>query len=188
MAETGTRSTRRAFFLQGGAALGTGVAVTAGASTMASDPAADREAIRGLQIAFATLIENRTYDAAAELFDESAQLNLSGVIASGKPAIRKLFADRYREQNAAVLHSAYRQRASQPGDVLTFSDDGAQANATFNVEVELCTPLREDCTAAQMARLQGNVADRRWESGRFDATYVKTRGQWKIASLRYIAT
>jgi hypothetical protein len=86
------------------------------------------------------------------------------------------------------LHSAYRQRTSQPSDVLTFSDDGLQATATFDVEAEICTPLQDDCTAAQMARLQGNVADHRWENGRFEARYVKTRGQWKISSLRYIAT
>jgi hypothetical protein len=36
-----------------------------------------------------------------------------------------------------------------------------------------------------MARLQGNVADRRWEAGQFEAKYVKSRGQWKIASLSY---
>jgi hypothetical protein len=38
-----------------------------------------------------------------------------------------------------------------------------------------------------MARLQGQVADRRWESGRFEATYLGRGGEWKVASLRYLA-
>jgi hypothetical protein len=187
---TGTKSTRRAFFLQGGAVLGTGVAATAGASTEDARlrELQDREAIRSLQLAFASLIENRTYDAAADLFDERAHLNLSGVSATGKRAILELFADQYREQAAPILHSAYRQNTSQQSDVLTFSEDGLRATATCNVEVELCTPLQADCTAAQMARLQGNMADHRWESGRLEAQYVKRRGQWKISSLRYTAT
>jgi hypothetical protein len=189
VAETGTKSTRRSFFLQGGAVLGAGVAATAAASTEDARlrELQDREAIRGLQLAFASLIENGTHDAAAELFEERAHLNLSGVSATGRPAILKLFADQYREQKAAVLHSAYRQNTSQQSDVLTFNNDGLQAAATFNVEVELCTPLQDDCTVAQMARLQGNMADRRWESGRLEAQYVKRRGQWKISSLTYTA-
>jgi hypothetical protein len=55
------------------------------------------------------------------------------------------------------------------------------------VDVELCTPLRDDCTIAQMARLQGMMADRRWETGQIEAQYVKTSGQWKLTSLRYPA-
>jgi hypothetical protein len=39
-----------------------------------------------------------------------------------------------------------------------------------------------------MARLQGQLADLRWQKGRLAATYVKTRGQWKMASLGYSAT
>jgi hypothetical protein len=201
------KSTRRAFFLQGSAALGTGVATTVGASSPTTEKptspslkeqlvqlqrqlaqAEDREAIRKLHLAFTTLIENQRYEAAAELFDEQADLQLSGVTASGKPAILQLFADQFRNQTAAVIHSAYRQSTKQQSDAVTLSADRLQATATFHVEVELCTPLQGDCTAAQMARLQGHVADRRWETGRFEAQYVKILGQWKMASLSYLAS
>lgn len=173
-------STRRAFVLSGGAAaLGAGVV---GASARATPlPVEDHDAIRRLHLAFTTLIENREYEAAANLFDERAHLQLSGVSASGKPAILHLFAHQYRQHEAAVIHTAYRQR----GDELTLSEDHLHATATFHVDVELCTPLQVDCTAAQMARLQGNVADRHWETGRLEAHYVKTRGEWKIASLQF---
>jgi hypothetical protein len=199
-------STRRAFFLRGGAALGTGVAATVGASAVApvseSSPDGqllklrqelerehDREAIRRLQVDFATLLEQHAYERAAELFDERGHLDLSGVRASSKPAIQQLFEQQYRDQQAPTLHTAYRQNASQQSrDSLQLSEDGLQATATLHVEVHLCTPLEENCTAARMARLQGGVADRRWEAGRLEARYLKSARGWKIASLEYRAT
>jgi hypothetical protein len=191
-----TKSTRRAFFVSGGAVVGAGVATAVGASALTADKPLpmeeqlkqlrvrlagleDREAIRQLHLAFTTLVEERSYNAAAELFDDHAQVQLSGANAAGKSEIRQLFADQY--------HSAYRQRTSQQRDEVKLAANHLSATATFHVEVELCTPLQGDCTAAQMARLQGNVADRRWEHGRFDASYIKTQGQWKVASLSYRA-
>ena len=197
-----TQSSRRTFFLQGGALIGAGVATTAGASALLSENtlplqeqlrqlqeqlacAKDCEAIRQLHLAFTTLVESQAYEAAAELFDEQAHLQLSGVTVAGKPAILDLFADQYRHQKAAAIHSAFRQNALQQQDAVSLSDDRLQASAIFHSEVELSTPLSMNCTAAKMARLQGQMADRRWEAGRFDAQYVKTAGQWKIASLSY---
>jgi hypothetical protein len=200
-----TKSSRRAFFLHGGAVLGAGVATTVGASALAAESPApldeqlkrlrqqldgveDREAIRQLHLAFTTLIEQQAYEAAAELFESQAHLNLSGVSATGKPAILQLFAHQYRQQNAAAIHNAYRQNTLQQRDAVMLSENRLQATATFHVDVEVCTPLQADCTAATMARLQGHVADRRWEAGRFEAKYVKTRGEWKMASLSYLAS
>lgn len=188
---TDSKTSRRRFFTQGGAALGAGVAATVGASALSpGDPMKklreleDREAIRQLHLAFTNLIEQQAYAAAAELFDEQAHLDLNGVSATGKRAIVQQLSNR----NAAAFHRAYRQSISQQSDTVALSDDDAHASATFNIEVELCTPLPDDCTAATMARLQGNVGDVRWESGRFEAKYVKTRHQWKIASLIYLTS
>jgi hypothetical protein len=203
-----TKSSRRAFFVRGGAVLGAGVgavvATTVAAPAVASgnapvddqvkqlrqqlDGVADREAIRQLHLAFTTLIEQQAYEAAADLFDEQAHLNLSGVSATGKAAVLQVFADQYRHQSGTAIHNAYRQNTMQQRDAVTLSVDRRQATATFHVEVELCTPLQGDCTVAQMARLQGHVADRRWEAGRFEARYVRARGRWKIAALGYVAS
>jgi SnoaL-like domain len=205
MSGTKTNRSRRAFFTTGGAVLGAGVATTVAAANLTSDSASpleeqltklrqqlagmeDREAIRQLQREFTTLVVNQAYESAAELFDEQAHLNLSGVSATGKLAILQLFVDQYRHQKAAANHSAYRQSDSQHKDAVTVSEDRQQAAATFHTEVELCTPLQGDCTVAQMARLQGHVADRRWETGRFEAKYVRTRGQWRMLSLSYLST
>jgi len=210
MTGTRTKSSRRAFFLKGGAALGTGVATTVGASAlMPGNPAPpgnpalldeqlkqlrsqlgalqDREAIQQVHLAFMRLIESRNYEAAAELFDDQAHVHLCGTSATGKPAILEMFVAKYGQQTAGIVHTAYRGNTSQQSDSLTLSDDRRQATATFHTEAQLCVPLQVDCTAAEMARLQGHVADRRWETGRFEARYVKTRGQWKMASLRYVA-
>jgi hypothetical protein len=187
MTDVKKTSTRRAFFLNGGAVLGAGVAATAAAASFAAPSAVagaagagagganvaagavmgsgagagargtaeDREAIRQLHLAFVARLENQSDAAVARLFDESTQL------------------------------SAYRQTPSQHNDAVTFSEDGLRATATFHCEVELCTPLEGDSTIAQMARLQGHVGSRRRESGRFDASYVKTRGQWQMESVSY---
>ena len=181
------KSTRRAFFLRGGAALGAGVATTvAVAAPNRPGEDDDREAIRRLHLTLTALIQSRSYEEAAQLFDEQAALDLSGVSAKGKADILRLLTEQYRRQKAPAIHSAYRPAALQLNDSLSVTEGRQRATATFHVEVEVCTPLQEDCTAAQMARLQGQVADRRWESGRFEATYLKRRGEWKVASMRYL--
>lgn len=204
MNERNPRSSRRAFFLQGGAALGAGVATTVGASTFAEGTAAsqageleqlrakldleqDREALRKLHVTFTALLEKRVWTDAAELFDEQAHVDLSGVRADGKSAIRKLFVEQYGEQTASVIHGAYRPNASQRQDMLAIDEKRLHATAIWHVDVQLSTPLQGDCTAVQMARLQGQMADCRWEAGRLEAKYVKTQGQWRIASLSYRA-
>jgi hypothetical protein len=204
MTASRTRSSRRVFLTQGGAALSAAVTATAGAAALKPGEVTsgneeleqlrrqvalveDREAIRRLHLAFTSLIGTQRYEAAAELFDERARLQLSGVSATGRQAIEQLFAAQYRWQTAATLHSAYRQNGLQQ-DAVTVSDDRLQATAIFHIDVLLSTPLRGDSTIVEMARLQGHVADRRWEAGRLEATYVKTAGQWKVASLDYHAT
>jgi site-specific DNA-cytosine methylase len=172
MSSNRTHSTRRAFFLKGGAVLGAGVA--AGASALGAekrpDASADREAVRQLHLAFAALIEAQDYDAAAQLFDDQAQL------------------DAYRQQSAPSRHAAYRSNSRQQHDVVTLSDDRLHATATYHVDAQIHTPLQGDSTPARMARLQGNPGDSRWEAGRLEAQYLKRRGEWKIASLSYAAT
>lgn len=180
MTDVNKKSTRRAFFLNGGAVLGAGVAATAGAAgfaaptaptasggtaglaaaSKAGGTAEDREAIRRLHLAFVSRLEDRSADAPANLFGAHGDVQLG----------------------------AYRQTSSQQSDEVSFSEDGLRATATFHCEVELCTPLQDDCTAAQMARLQGMVASRRWERGRFQASYVKARGEWQMESVGYSAS
>ncbi|HEY8509348.1 MAG TPA: nuclear transport factor 2 family protein [Steroidobacteraceae bacterium] len=192
MSGMGDGNSRRAFFVRGGALLGAGVAAAAVGRTDDAQPAQDelsrlrdREAIRQLHLAFAAAIEHQSYEAVAALFDERAHVDLSGVTATGHAAIRQLFEDQYRHQKATLIHARYRQNALQHKDLITFSDDGSSANATYHVDVQLSAPLQDDCTAAQMARLQGQMAACYWEAGRLDVRYAKTEGRWKMASVRY---
>jgi gas vesicle protein len=196
---TNIKSSRRDFFLKGGAAIGASVggvaamvnanAATPDLNSTSSDQLEltvlkEREAIRQLQQRFTAAIENQSYQAAAALFHDHAQFELSGANASGKAAIAKLLTEQYRNQTAHTLHSAYRQCASQAQDKITLSNS-SKANATFHIEAELCTPLQGNSTLVQMARLQGQMESRHWESGRFEAEYAKDGDQWKITALRY---
>ena len=160
---------RRHFFLRGGAAL------------------ADREAIRQLHIAFMGRMEAHAYEAAAQLFAEQAELRLGEVSAEGS-AIGTVLAEQYRHQRAASLHSAYRPNSAQEQDVVTVSADQQHATALYHVDVRLTCPLQGNSTLVQMARLQGQMAVQRWESGHIEASYVKARGEWKMASLRCLAS
>ena len=186
---------RRHFFLRGGAALGAGVAAAAGATSLTPtaapgeqpDARADREAIRQLHMAFMSRMEAQAYEAAAGLFAEQAQLQLGEVSAEG-PTIGKVLAEQYREHRAASLHSAYRPNSAQQQDVVTVSADQRQATALYHVDVRITSPLRGNSTLVQMARLQGQMAVQRWESGCIEARYVKARGEWKMASLRCLAS
>jgi hypothetical protein len=178
-----SKSSRRAFFLQGGAALGAGVAATAAsalpgkAQTLSGEPLAlqqlaiaqDREAIRLLHMTFASRVENQGIDAAADLFEGQVHLKNSGASVP-EPIVLQL-----------------RPNHLQHTDTLVISEDRLQASATWHTDVALGTPLQGDSTAAQMARLQGQMATLRWESGRLEAQYVKSHGQWKIASVSYSA-
>jgi hypothetical protein len=162
-----SKSSRRAFFLQGGAALGAGVATTGAAAAISAktSPAQDqmdqlqrqlaltedREAIRQLYLALTGQIETRTYEQGA-----------------GKPTILRL-----------------RPNHLQLKDTLVFSEDRLQAAAVYHVDVALATPLQGDSTIVQMARLQGHMADHRWEAGKLEARYVKAQDKWQLASLSY---
>lgn len=191
MESDAANTSRRAFFVKGGAALGAGAAAL-GAGVAAAGPAAagdstqPREAIRQLHQAFTRLIEQRDFDAAATLFDERAELELSGESASGGHGIATLLTRDYRNQTVAALHEAYRPNARQHEDRITLVPDGRAATAIWHVDVAVAVPLRDDSTAAQMARLQGHLAGHHWESGRLEARYVKSGVGWKIATLRYL--
>ena len=153
------RTSRRTFFVAGGAALGAGVATSIGAAALAPKQIAtaehelaamtEREAIRGLHVAFMAAVESQSHEA------------------------------------AATNHQAYRPNAQQHRDSLSLSEDHHRASATWHVDVKLGTPLQGDSTAAQMARLQGHLSEVRWESGALRATYLKSGSEWRIAALEF---
>lgn len=155
-----SNSTRRDFFLKGGAVLGAGAAGVAGASAGRDASAglqrqlaesADREAIRQLHVAFLARVE-----------------------AASQPG-------------AVDTHRSYRSNAQQQWDATVIAQDGRRAVALWHVDVQVATPLEGDCTAAQMARLQGLCDSVRWESGRLREHYEKHEGQWRLASREYLS-
>ena len=81
----------------------------------------------------------------------------------------------YTELTESQVAQALRPTASGPASKSTLSN------------VLAGKPLQGDSTIARMARLQGQAATRRWESGRIEARYVKAQDKWKIMSLYYVA-
>lgn len=191
MKTTDAITSRRDFFIKGGAALGASVA--AGSVAAAGNDAppenaghpAEREAIRQLQQSFAGLMEAGDYTAATALFAAGARLQLGDAAATGAAAIRHLLVDLYGRQQATGLHAAYRPNGLQRHDRVTIDAAARQATATWHVDVRITSPLQGDSTAAQMARLQGMMGAVRWESGVLEAAYVKADGRWMMASLDY---
>jgi hypothetical protein len=156
MNSSSNKTSRRAFFVSGGATLGAGLAaagMTAAAPQADARPslnaAVEREAIRRLHAAFIAGVENQTHAA------------------------------------AAATHHAYRANALQHADELHVSSDGQRATATWHVDVKTGALMEGDSTLAQMARLQGQLTDVHWESGTLLATYSRTLGDWRIAALQY---
>lgn len=189
MKNTLGKTSRRSFFVNGGALLGAGLAsagtVLAGTPAAAStDHAAARETIRALHARFLRHVSTGEHAAAAALFAPDARLELGAPAVRGAQAIHQFFAS----DDATARHGAYRIPAASAEDAITVDASGASATATFGAEAELCVPLAATCTVAQMARLQGNVESRYWQPGRFDARYAKHPDGWKIADLRWSAS
>jgi hypothetical protein len=188
---------RRDFLVRGGIMLSTSLASTLAVSAAAS-PAdeelkklrnqvhrlQDRDAIRRSYRDFMTFMHDRRYAAVAELFDTSGQLRLGGAIANGRRAICLALAAQHDEYNQTRRHNAYRQTLTGNDDQTSLSIERERAEAGFNIEVEVCTPRAVDCTAAHMARLQGDMVDRRWEPGRLRMCCGRQCGEWKITSLQ----
>jgi hypothetical protein len=145
-------------------------------------------AIGQLNREFMRLLEGGRFAAVAALFADDARVNLSSVVASGRQEIDALFTVGYAAQTASMIHSSYRQCALDPLDAVVVSQDGKTASAAFYVEVELVQPLTGESALVQMARLQGQLAVRRRERGRFEGTYLRRGEAWQLHSLDYIAT
>ena len=147
--------------------------------------AAEREAIRRLHLTLLAHVEQRDFAGAAAMFAAADGWRASGLGDDSAAQSACGQDSAHSGSRRIVAHTAYRQTSAQRLDEIALSEDGAQATARFHVEAEVCTPIQGDCTAAQMARLQGNVASRHWESGRFEMKLAKTQGNWKIVSLAY---
>ncbi len=187
------KTSRRSFFVKGGAALGgAAAAFTAPAEAKPSENSQaqlraleDRDAARDLLLKFMCAVESSDFDTAVALFAPRGQLNLGDEAVQGTIAIRQFFGKNYALQQGQGLHSAYRHRAALIPIDIQIDADRQTASVNVATDAKLVTPLTADCTAAQMAKLQGQWADERWVEGRFVAQLIKTDGRWKFAALRF---
>lgn len=193
---------RRSFFLKGTAALGAGLVSASASAAVLFDSVQsprqqmnqlqqklnnleDKEALKHLHLAFTTLLENRAYEAVAELFTEDATVEMHGIHIAGKTAVKKLFMEEYKNRNISSLHTAHRWNQSQKQDLVSVSEDRKQAGARFYSQVLICTPIRWQSALADMARQQGMTAQSYWENGHYDIAFTRIRDQWRINRLCY---
>jgi hypothetical protein len=169
MNSSNSKSSRRAFFLQS-AALGSGVAAAGASSPVDAKSLPVNDELKALQQQLA-LAEDREAIRQLHLAFTSQIENQAYETAAGKSVILRLRANHLQQKDSLVL-----------------TEDRLQATATWHVDVAMGAPLLGDSTVAQMARLQGQVADHRWEAGRLEVKYLKTQGQWKMMSVSHLAS
>jgi hypothetical protein len=202
MQKNEVNKTRRSFFLKGTAALGAGLASAGAGAFTLFDPSQsvqeqmnelyqrlgtleDREALNHLYLTLTTLLENRAYDAVAELFTEDASVELHDINLTGKDAVKKLFMKEYNEQKISAMHTAHRRDQTQKKDLISVGGNRKQAHASFYNQVLICKPIRGQSVLADMARQQGMTAQSYWENGRYDISFILIHDQWRISGLRY---
>jgi hypothetical protein len=158
-------STRRSF-LKGGAVVAAPLAAAAPVAVLAHERQAarlarleDEAAIRRLHQAWLRTINSDAREDAAELFADPGRARFDEAVCG-----------------VAADHAA------EP-DRIEVAADGARAKGRFHCAVELETRIAPDCTAAQMARLQGGGVVRRTERRLLEAEYVKAGGAWAIDRL-----
>lgn len=197
-------SKRRSFFVRGSLAAGAGLAsVSALASPLVLDQAIplqkhvaqlqktlgsleDREAIRQLQVACTSLLEDRAFDALTALFTDDAQVSLEGSLYEGKQ-VRQLFWESWNQQESGHLYTGFRQDSRQQQDSIEIDAGLSSASARFHYQVQVSVPHAEQDTLGEMARLQGQYASSRWVHGRLDMAYRKEAGTWKVSRLAFVA-
>jgi hypothetical protein len=162
-------SSSRRSFLKGGAVAAAPLAVAAPVAAMAQEHQAAR---------------------LARLADEAAigklhQAWLRGVNTAAHEDVARLFADPRRASLEEAVCSVVADHAADP-DRIEIARDGMSASGRFHCDVEVETVIAPDCTAAQMARLQGGGLVRRTEPRLLKADYVKAGGAWAIAKLEIV--
>ena len=162
-----TTSTRRSF-LKRGAVLAVPLAAAVPAAVMADD---------GLKARLA-----RLEDEAA--IRELHQDWLRRINTGASDATTPLVADPEGAALDQAVRSIAADHAAQP-DAIEVAADGQSAAGRFPCAVEIETTIAQDCTLAQMARLQGGGFARRTERRVLNVEYVKAYGAWSIAKAEF---
>lgn len=116
----------------------------------------------------------------------------SRATAEEREAIRQLHVQFVADVEAGTrpgvvaTHQAYRANGLQTRDQVMVRANGRNATATWHVDVKTGMAIEGDSTIAQMARLQGMLANVHWETGRLEARYEKTGGEWRMTGIEYL--
>jgi hypothetical protein len=184
-------STRRAFFCSAGAALSGPLALAAATPRQQARAGSleDENAIRAVQLAYASRLNERAYTEVLDLFAEDAQVLLSGVTFAGTTGIRRLYLGHFAQRGIAGPHPVHVLLIPYAPqlDIIRVAADRQSATGRFHYLVDAEAPLPAGPPLVEMARQQGGTM--RWrEHGACENSYVRVGEAWKITRLEYRAT
>jgi hypothetical protein len=150
----------------------------------------DANAIRRLQQAYETLLTEGKYGEVAGMFADDAEVLYNGGLFSGKNGIHRLYCSHFASGLTGKKIEpppGFALDPAQQFDTVEVAADRRTASGRFPYSMQAGTPMTENSSLVEMARLQGGGIVQWWEGGLCEARYVKSGDTWKITRLEYRA-
>ena len=183
---------RRSFIWKAGAAMS---AVVASAATGFSktgvertDTLKDANAVRTLHRTYESRLNKGMYEEVAGMFANNAEVVFNGGLFKGEKSIRRLYCDLFQAgQTGKKIEPApgFEPDPVELQDIVEVAADRKTATGQFPYSMQVGTPMTEETSLVEMARLQGEGILKWWEGGVQEVAYVKEGKNWKIRRLEY---
>ena len=180
---------RRSFIWKAGAAMS---AVVASAATGFSksgvertDILQDANAVRTLHRAYEARLHEGRYEEVLDLFAGNAEVVYNGGLFKGQKGLRRLYCDLFRPGMTGKKIEPAPGFGIDAVDTVEIAGDGKTATGSFPYSIQAGTPMQDESSLVEMARLQGEGILKWWEGGTYKVTYVKAGNDWKMRRLEY---
>jgi len=143
----------------------------------------DVHAVRRLLHAYGYYLDKCLYDEVVDLFAERGEVRFMGGIFRGRPGLRRLYCDRFRQtftggRNGPVYGFLLDHLILQ--DVVDIAPDRSTAQGRFRCFMQAGSHASRENVAP-------HVPLQWWEGGIYENTFVREEGIWKIQVLNYRA-
>lgn len=143
----------------------------------------DVHAIRTLQHAYGYYLDKCLYDEVVDLFSDDGEVRFMGGVFRGKPGLRRLYCDRFRQRftrgyNGPVY--GFLLDHLQLQDIVDVAADRRSARARFRC-------FMQAGSHESKTDVPPGMPSQWWEGGIYENDYVRENGVWKIRVLNYTA-
>ena len=141
----------------------------------------DKQAIKELQYAYGYYLDKCLYDEVVDLFADDCEVRFGGGRFIGKPGIKRLFLDRFRQRFTGGYNGpidGFLLDHQQMQGIISVAPNRKSAKARFRCFMQAGTHISQGPVAAD--RMQ-----QWWEGGIYENEYVCEDGLWKIRILNY---